>query len=181
MDLGEFTGCAEETCQLGEWTGRAAERGWSKEDGGFFCPAHKDGAYEKQTGHEITCLAGIGQPCDCELMPVGITVFCDRCGHATTGDYVVAEGMSKEQRLAVAREWLRRNAGWTYNDGTYTDLCRECTRGIAVKKSGDTVTITVEDYEFLDDSARVLEFGLEYERLVWLYEEIGRYLAKEDL
>lgn len=135
MDLGEFTGCAEETCQ----------------------------------------------PCDCELMPVGITVFCDRCRHATTGDYVVAEGMSKELRLAVAREWLKRNAGWSHNDGAYTDLCRECTRGIAVKKSGDTVTVTVEDYEFLDDSARVLEFGLEHERLVWLYEEIGKYLAKEDL
>lgn len=74
---------------------------------------------------------------------------------------------------------LESDKGWTHNteEGLYDHLCRACTRGVRVDGHGDeTVCVTVEDYDFMDDSARVLEFGLDRTRLAHLHEEIGRFL-----
>ena len=177
MDRGEFTGCTERTCQRGEWTNLAEKRGWFQIPGSekFLCPAHRPDSYESATGHEITCLAGVGLACDCERVTVRLDALCARCGHRMSKQIEVPAVMGDEQRKAYGFS----RAGWTHSttEGTYTDLCQVCARGIDIKESGDgVVTVTVEDYVFLDDSARVLEFGLERKRLVHLYEAIGRHL-----
>jgi hypothetical protein len=48
--------------------------------------------------------------------PTQITVFCDHCGTEHTGDYMVSEGMTSEERLAVARAHLVANEGWEHNE-----------------------------------------------------------------
>ena len=48
--------------------------------------------------------------------PTQITVFCDHCGTTNTGEYMVREGMSSEDRLAVARTHLVNNEGWEHNE-----------------------------------------------------------------
>ncbi|MFF7949092.1 hypothetical protein [Streptomyces griseorubiginosus] len=56
--------------------------------------------------------------------PTQITVFCDRldCGAEFTGDYMVHEDMTSEERLAVARQHLVQNKGWQHTaDGD--DFC----------------------------------------------------------
>lgn len=54
--------------------------------------------------------------------PTQITVFCDHCGHERTGDYMVREGMTSRERLAVARTHLVQNEGWEHTaDGD--DFC----------------------------------------------------------
>ncbi|MET9138864.1 hypothetical protein [Streptomyces parvulus] len=56
--------------------------------------------------------------------PTRITVYCDRydCGVENTGEYLVHEGMSSEERLAVARKHLVDNEGWEHTaDGD--DFC----------------------------------------------------------
>jgi hypothetical protein len=45
--------------------------------------------------------------------PLSIVVFCDRCGVEVEHDYLVHDLMTREQRLAVAREHLSRNEGWS--------------------------------------------------------------------
>jgi hypothetical protein len=45
--------------------------------------------------------------------PISIVVFCDRCGVEVEHDYLVHDLMTREQRLAVAREHLARNEGWS--------------------------------------------------------------------
>jgi hypothetical protein len=45
--------------------------------------------------------------------PLSIVVFCDRCGVEVEHDYVVHDLMTREQRLAVAREHMARNEGWS--------------------------------------------------------------------
>ena len=45
--------------------------------------------------------------------PLQIAVFCDRCGTEVRHDYLVHDLMTREQRLAVAREHLARNEGWS--------------------------------------------------------------------
>ncbi|MEU1800839.1 hypothetical protein [Streptomyces sp. NPDC019937] len=44
--------------------------------------------------------------------PSQITVFCDHCGHEDTRDYLVSEDMTRQERLAVARQYLVANEGW---------------------------------------------------------------------
>lgn len=56
--------------------------------------------------------------------PSQIIVFCDRCGTEFTGDYMVREGMTSSERLAVARTWLVNNKGWEHNDQG-DDFCPE--------------------------------------------------------
>jgi hypothetical protein len=56
--------------------------------------------------------------------PTQITVFCDHCGTEHTGDYMVHEGMSSEERLAVARQHLVDNEGWEHTDDG-DDFCPE--------------------------------------------------------
>jgi hypothetical protein len=45
--------------------------------------------------------------------PLNIAVFCDRCGVEVEHDYVVHDLMTREQRLAVARDHLTCNEGWS--------------------------------------------------------------------
>lgn len=51
---------------------------------------------------------------------VAVTVFCDECEYATTGDYKVAAG---KDSLATAREYLAQH-GWHISPGQ--DICAEC-------------------------------------------------------
>jgi hypothetical protein len=56
--------------------------------------------------------------------PTQITVFCDHCGTEFTGDYMVREGMTSIERLAVARAYLVAEKGWEHTaDGD--DFCAE--------------------------------------------------------
>jgi hypothetical protein len=55
--------------------------------------------------------------------PTQITVFCDHCGRERTGDYMVREGMTSRERLAVAREHLVDNEGWEHDADTGDDFC----------------------------------------------------------
>jgi hypothetical protein len=56
--------------------------------------------------------------------PTQITVFCDHCGTKHTGDYMVREDMSSDERLAVARKHLVDTEGWEHTtDGD--DFCPE--------------------------------------------------------
>lgn len=48
--------------------------------------------------------------------PSKITVFCDHCGLKNTGQYMVSEDMTGEERLAVARQHLAQNEGWEHTD-----------------------------------------------------------------
>lgn len=61
---------------------------------------------------------------DSPLYPSQITVFCDHCGVQATGDYMVSEGMTSTERLAVARKHLVDNAGWEHTDDG-DDFCPE--------------------------------------------------------
>ncbi|MGX1909032.1 hypothetical protein ACWIID_09235 [Streptomyces phaeochromogenes] len=56
--------------------------------------------------------------------PSRITVFCDHCGHEHTGEYMVREGMTSTERLAVARKHLVENEGWEHTDDG-DDFCPE--------------------------------------------------------
>jgi hypothetical protein len=56
--------------------------------------------------------------------PTQITVFCDHCGRERTGDYMVREGMTSTERLAVARQHLVDNEGWEHTDDG-DDFCPE--------------------------------------------------------
>ncbi len=53
--------------------------------------------------------------------PLQIAVFCDQCGVEVRHDYVVHDLMTREQRLAVAREHMSRNEGWSCT--TEGDYC----------------------------------------------------------
>lgn len=48
--------------------------------------------------------------------PSRITVFCDHCGTEFTGEFMVREGMTSTERLAVARKYLVNNKGWEHNE-----------------------------------------------------------------
>lgn len=60
---------------------------------------------------------------DSPLYPSQITVFCDHCGTKATGDYMVSEGMTRAERLAVARKHLAIK-GWEHDD-IGDDFCPE--------------------------------------------------------
>jgi hypothetical protein len=52
--------------------------------------------------------------------PCQIGVYCDDCGFTRTGDYLVSDLMTKDERLSVARNWLVRNENWQCDaDGDY--------------------------------------------------------------
>ncbi|NUS26093.1 MAG: hypothetical protein HOV92_17980 [Streptomyces sp.] len=57
--------------------------------------------------------------------PTQITVFCDHCGTEDTGEYMVSEGMTSRERLAVARDHLVKNKGWQHDADTGDDFCPE--------------------------------------------------------
>ncbi|WP_262702011.1 MULTISPECIES: hypothetical protein [Streptomyces] len=44
--------------------------------------------------------------------PSQIAVFCDTCGIQQTGDYIVSDTMTRDERLGVARRNLAVNEGW---------------------------------------------------------------------
>lgn len=52
--------------------------------------------------------------------PCQIGVYCDTCGTVRSGDYIVNDLMTSDERLAVARNWLATNEGWQCDaDGDY--------------------------------------------------------------
>ena len=56
--------------------------------------------------------------------PSKITVFCDHCGAARTGEYMVSAEMTSRERLSVARKHLVEHAGWEHTDDG-DDFCPE--------------------------------------------------------
>jgi hypothetical protein len=62
---------------------------------------------------------------DSPYYPSRITVFCDHCGTQRTGDYMVREDMTRDERLAVARKHLTTNEGWQHDADTGDDYCPE--------------------------------------------------------
>jgi hypothetical protein len=62
-----------------------------------------------------------------EKFPSAIGVYCDTCGIQHSGDYVVHELMSKQERFQVARDHLNAEAGWRCDDTA--DLCPRCKGG----------------------------------------------------
>jgi len=61
---------------------------------------------------------------DSPYFPCQIGVYCDDCCVTVMGDYLVHGGMSKPERLSVARTWLVANKGWQC-DGN-GDFCPKC-------------------------------------------------------
>jgi hypothetical protein len=59
-----------------------------------------------------------------EAYPSEIGVYCDECGLTVSHDYLVHEGMTKAQRLQVARDHLTANEGWSCTPDA--DLCPSC-------------------------------------------------------
>jgi hypothetical protein len=59
-----------------------------------------------------------------EAYPCRIGVCCDECGHTVSHDYLVHVGMSRAQRLQVARDHLTANEGWSCTPAA--DLCPNC-------------------------------------------------------
>ncbi|CAM5492131.1 hypothetical protein GCM10010390_66180 [Streptomyces mordarskii] len=47
--LGEFIGCSNVRCRNGEWTTKAAERGWVRNGDAWVCPQHKTTAHKQPT------------------------------------------------------------------------------------------------------------------------------------
>jgi hypothetical protein len=73
---------------------------------------------------------------DSPYYPTQITVFCDHCGVRNTGDYMVREDMSSEQRLAVARKHLVDNEGWEHT-GDGDDFCPDHAGSTAEEQPAD--------------------------------------------
>lgn len=61
---------------------------------------------------------------DSPYYPSRITVFCDECGTEETGEFMVSEDMTGEQRLAVARKHLADTKGWEHTEAG-DDFCPE--------------------------------------------------------
>lgn len=59
-----------------------------------------------------------------EAYPSHLGVFCDECEIVVEGDFIVHEGMSKDERLGVVRAWAVSEFGWLCKDGE--DLCGNC-------------------------------------------------------
>lgn len=58
-----------------------------------------------------------------QLYPCQIGVYCDACGVERSGDYIVSDLMTRDERLAVARNWLVANEHWQCDDDG--DYCPE--------------------------------------------------------
>lgn len=57
--------------------------------------------------------------------PSRITVFCDDCGVEETGEYMVREDMTRDERYGVARKHLVDTKGWSCTPGP-DDICPTC-------------------------------------------------------
>ena len=68
---------------------------------------------ERRQFREAHAAAKTGLPPGATTFPIQIAVYCDVCGVEVMHDYVVHDGMTREQRFAVAREHLTRNEGWS--------------------------------------------------------------------
>lgn len=77
---------------------------------------------------------------DSPLYPTQITVFCDHCGTEHTGDYMVSEDMTSEQRLAVARKHLVDSEGWEHTDDG-DDFCPEHAGSPAEEQPAEVVAL----------------------------------------
>ncbi|MFE5037091.1 hypothetical protein [Streptomyces sp. NPDC056683] len=62
-----------------------------------------------------------------EAFPCQIGVYCDRCRHTVSHDYLVHVAMTGAQRLQVARDHLARNEGWSCTPAE--DVCPSCVAG----------------------------------------------------
>lgn len=86
---------------------------------------------------------------------------------------------------AEERGWIRRTEDQEFVCPRHKylyEFSRTEETGIRITESGDgTVTVTIEDYDFMDDSAGVLEFGLSRERFARLYEIARRHLLRPNL
>lgn len=69
-------------------------------------------------------LAATPVPPGAHPFPARITVFCDDRGETATGDYIVHTGMTRDDRLDVARRHLTENEGW--DCGVAGDFCPDC-------------------------------------------------------
>ncbi|WP_190175418.1 hypothetical protein [Streptomyces nitrosporeus] len=69
-------------------------------------------------------LAAAPVPPGTEPFPAQLTVFCDECGETATHDYVVHTGMTRDDRLDVARQHLTGTEEW--DCGTAGDYCPDC-------------------------------------------------------
>ena len=61
---------------------------------------------------------------DSPYFPTQIGVFCDGCGAIVEHDYMVSEGMTKIERLGVARKHLKEEERWSC--GPDGDFCPSC-------------------------------------------------------
>jgi hypothetical protein len=68
-------------------------------------------------------LDAYGAPEGTEAYPDQMSVYCDECEITVTADYIVHTGMTKTERLAVARRHLVDYLGWSCAD---EDLCPAC-------------------------------------------------------
>jgi len=59
-----------------------------------------------------------------EPYPSHLGVFCDECEIVIEGDFIVHDGMSKDERLGVVRAHAVSEFGWLCEDGD--DLCANC-------------------------------------------------------
>ncbi|MFD0344034.1 hypothetical protein ACFVH0_36110 [Streptomyces sp. NPDC127117] len=69
-------------------------------------------------------LAATPVPPGTGAFPCQIGVCCDDCGVVVSHDYLVHTGMTKAQRLGVARRHLTDNEAW--DCGEAGDLCPSC-------------------------------------------------------
>jgi hypothetical protein len=88
-------------------------------------------------GHDQYCayVGGISQRCTCgpdeasgafdgEKYPAAIGVYCDHCGTEVRNDFVVSDRTTRPERFEIARDHLRRTAGWSCTEAG--DFCPAC-------------------------------------------------------
>ncbi|MFE6103215.1 hypothetical protein ACFVQ4_25105 [Streptomyces laurentii] len=77
--------------------------------------------------NELLTAADAQLPAGAESYPAQIGVCCDTCGFTAVHDYVVHTGMSREERLQVARDHLTSQEGWGCGPaGAPGDFCPRC-------------------------------------------------------
>ena len=69
-------------------------------------------------------LAATPVPPGTEAYPTQIGISCDDCCAVECHDYIVHTGMTRDERVGVARQHLTDNAGW--DCGAAGDLCPGC-------------------------------------------------------
>ncbi|TXS36952.1 hypothetical protein [Streptomyces sp. OR43] len=64
--------------------------------------------------------------------PCGLGVYCDTCGVTFEGDFIVADTMSKAERLDVVRNHVRTTLRWQCDStGDFCESCAEQRRAAA--------------------------------------------------